>query len=586
MGRELSDSGNLKERPPLPPDLDRGLFRGVLDQDVGSVSRNVHQKIPHGFAYSGAKSHVLLAACQDTQKARELEVSGKHHGRFTYYLLQCLRNDVTNREQPLTYVALVDMVSQRMDPKSSTLAGAGSQGATADGANTQQPHCEGSHRHRLLFSTEEEARSDSFPLAYQFTRLNDPQSPEELYVEAGLAQGVSPATRFVYRYRDTTSSGELYTYGTLLPKAVEANRASLKSMDGQPWASQLLSKQMLEDRLHGSERVMVTISTWGYKPMKVWYEYGVALPVSAPGNSNAGRFTKAESSSEADICCKRGIGGYTLERRDPLIAHFEDAKPVVHLPSGFSVTEDASIFNDIAHFNFHLYNHNSSARVREDLAFDVRLHPLQRHDDGGLQARYRVKDGSQDLLAYSALCHPKDSSTYSVGKDEVKEALITDVTEFYGITVVNKSPASIKMFVYAFYFDPETYEISVSVIPSPCQYMHTVHAHWPIELTCTCGQNWYHPLNEKAVPLPVNGSLAIGYGKDSDNVLQFSLAEGSKRETGFLKIYISTVYMDMSNIIQASPFGHPPAADRAAHSKKVEVIAGWSSAVYALTVTK
>lgn len=464
----MDDNKNLKERPHLPLDLDRELFRGVLDQD--EKARNLRQHTPSGFAYSGAESHVLLAACQPNQKARELDESGKHHGRFTYHLLQCLRNDVANRAQPLTYAALVDMVAQRMDPKSGTIAGAGS---VTDGPDVQQPHCEGRHRHRILFSTEEEARSDTFPLIYLSTPCNDvPKSSAGLFVEAGSAQGIGLDTRFVYRYRATSldTHGGLYGYITLQPIAIGANRTSI-GICGQSPVAPTSSKELLEDRLRRGKRATVSISTWGYKPMKVWYEQGVPARVG-PGNGNVVRFTEVERSDEADICCQPNIGttnGYTLKRCDPLIAHFEGAKPVIPLPNNTLVTKGASFFNGIAHFNFHLYNHNSIVKVRQDLAFDVQLHPLQRHDEGGIEMRYRPKEGSQDLLAQSTLHRvPEDTSlTYSVCGDEVREVLVTDVTETYGITVVNKSPILVDMFVYVFYFDPLNYEILVSFMSIP-----------------------------------------------------------------------------------------------------------------------
>lgn len=86
--------------------------------------------------------------------------------------------------------------------------------------------------------------------------------------------------------------------------------------------------------------------------------------------------------------------------------------------------------------------------------------------------------------------------------------------------------------------------------------------------------------------MPKDGSLAINHGTDSDTVLRFSRTDGSKRETGFLKIYVSNVYIDMSSIAQASPFEGSPATDRAVQKEKVTKTAGWSSTVYALTVTE
>lgn len=133
-------------------------------------------------------------------------------GRFTYHLLRHLR--ITGRAnifpQSLTYVALVDEVARRLKTsKAGFQAGAPRIAAVESHDNlappsTQQPHCEGSHRSRIVFTMEDTKFSDSFPLAYE--RSSDNRS-DALYVAAGSIHGVvSPGaasgdvTRFVCRH--------------------------------------------------------------------------------------------------------------------------------------------------------------------------------------------------------------------------------------------------------------------------------------------------------------------------------------------------------------------------------------------------
>jgi len=57
------------------------------------------------------------------------------------------------------------------------------------------------------------------------------------------------------------------------------------------------------------------------------------------------------------------------------------------------------------------------------------------------------------------------------------------------------------------------------------------------------------------IPLPKNGgSLTIGYGTGGAPAQTFYLRTGQKLDVGFLKIFLSTVPVDLSTIPQSSPF--------------------------------
>ena len=159
---------------PLPRDLDKELFEGVFGQ-LPEASRDAKLVMPSGFAYSSTESHVLLAACQPRQKAREGTFGGFQRGRFTHHLLDCLRRTPSLQ---ITYAALMDTVSQQLTRTVDTEFSGGT-------ANTdipdQQPHCEGSHKWRLLFSTKEEKSSESFDLAMSLYRNIGPDRVMRIY---------------------------------------------------------------------------------------------------------------------------------------------------------------------------------------------------------------------------------------------------------------------------------------------------------------------------------------------------------------------------------------------------------------------
>jgi hypothetical protein len=75
-------------------------------------------------------------------------------------------------------------------------------------------------------------------------------------------------------------------------------------------------------------------------------------------------------------------------------------------------------------------------------------------------------------------------------------------------------------------------------------------------------------------PLPArhknNGpsELKVGYGEADVEAFQFTLADGIPEDVGFLRLFVSTTYVDMSVLEQQSPFvgrgvgvKKPPAMD-------------------------
>ena len=77
------------------------------------------------------------------------------------------------------------------------------------------------------------------------------------------------------------------------------------------------------------------------------------------------------------------------------------------------------------------------------------------------------------------------------------------------------------------------------------------------------------------------GELAIGYGVHT-NALRFSLPDGADRDVGFLKVFVSTSYVDLSGIQQA---GLTTKGGRAAgmETPQLNVQDEWASSVYVLT---
>ncbi|KAI0717937.1 hypothetical protein C8Q72DRAFT_756661, partial [Fomitopsis betulina] len=107
--------------------------------------------------------------------------------------------------------------------------------------------------------------------------------------------------------------------------------------------------------------------------------------------------------------------------------------------------------------------------------------------------------------------------------------IITDLDPYYGLTLVNAS--DVDLFPYVFYFDPSDYNSR-----GTCRmYSRTM-----------------------APPLPRReqgnepSRLPVGYGSSGTDSLRFSLPSGCKTDSGFLKVFFSTSYVDMRSVQQSS----------------------------------
>ncbi|PVF95451.1 hypothetical protein CPB86DRAFT_875672 [Serendipita vermifera] len=137
---------------PLSPDVDQDIFN----------ARETSYKLPdRPFQYSGSASHVLLAACGESECA--LEEGGQ--GAFTRALLSTMR-EIGYKN--MTYAEAI----RRLPPLSA-----------------QSPRCEGKNRDRLFFSSMRPNRDRSWHEVH--TEGND------LIIQAGMAHGITKDTKFV-----------------------------------------------------------------------------------------------------------------------------------------------------------------------------------------------------------------------------------------------------------------------------------------------------------------------------------------------------------------------------------------------------
>ncbi|KAJ6505179.1 hypothetical protein C8R45DRAFT_1181219 [Mycena sanguinolenta] len=132
--------------------------------------------------------------------------------------------------------------------------------------------------------------------------------------------------------------------------------------------------------------------------------------------------------------------------------------------------------------------------------------------------------------------------------------LISDDGFKYGIRLKNTTTS--KLFFYLFYFDPADYSI----------------------------QSWYLPPHHHKAAGPASEIVTVGYGAGGGYPIQFLLEEGKNRDTSFLKVFVSTTYVDMSYMEQASA-GEAPQKLTGAKIQETGIwVPGWEQKDSALAV--
>ncbi|KAH9923544.1 caspase domain-containing protein [Fomitopsis serialis] len=525
--------GMARGEPPVPgrtralgPEVKRYPISETLDQAVwtwrpkGDIDRDARPVVSEGFYYAARNSHVLLAACREDEKARENEVvvdgdgRRRSRGMFTHYLLMFLRRAYAQKEIlcQLTYARLMD-----------ALVGAEAVELCRVPLLGQHPICEGNHKDRLLLTQNELAGEE-----HSFAIKRDENGI--LRVAAGSINGVVKGTQFALQ----ASQGIVFT-----TTQVDALECTVAVQLDNSEAPVILP------------HTRVVVSAWRSMPMKV--RTTVELPIGgilSYSKTKYGEYydVSLDKSFDPSTGPKDPLLRWVVGRRDPLTFQFARPNTVCWRPLEASVVLDI-----VARWNFHLYRFSDPASLSRQIRPRVELRALRQT---GLAARLlplMMPDGD-DMFKDARAEEVQSSlhSTYTV-PEVVKEARIYDFDKFYGLTLYNDSEFG--LWPYLFYFDPNTYAI----------------------------QPWYLPPNSSDsanAPLPSKsgdqpGQLCIGYGNGGVDAFEFSLPSGAERDTGFLKIFVSTHYVDMRGIQQDGLDD----AERGVKQTPVKPLAVWDSLV-------
>ncbi|KAJ6622143.1 caspase domain-containing protein [Mycena sp. CBHHK59/15] len=391
----------------------------------------------------------------------------------------------------------------------------------------QNPQLEGKHTKRLLFN------GIYPPISKMALPVKATDTPGSFEIQMGSIDGVVRGTEF------TLNDANNKTLGFLVALSVELDRSILVAKDTQQALMELPdgSKATVLDWKNPKMTMMISLS-----PDMDSTVTSALFPERDLATSKLRtlprprKFVLVDSQETTVIALKNPEEGkFVIERLTGIIKDHAYAEAEFNLePTRYHRLP--KIMDGIAHFNYFLDKHHGSDPLP---TVTLEMHVLT-----GV--------------------YPNRGIGPDIFRDKVAEFKASEKAK-YGFTLCNRSQHD--LFAYLFYFDPAEYVIDV----------------------------WYCPLGWAKMSPPLAASadgivatrLPIGYGTGG-YAFEFFLPEGKSMDTGFLKVFVSTEYLDMEWITQKSPFSpdYEPHGRLGGGRETVEKGQVWDAFHSVVTMTK
>ncbi|KAK7012789.1 Metacaspase-7 [Favolaschia claudopus] len=387
----------------IPAELDSHLWEGQS------------MTMPFRMWKLGATSHVLLAACQADETAREFKDTyggGRAGGRFTKHLLEQLRSASLGH---ITYQELMDQVPRW---------------------SGQKPHCGGDRIQRLVFNGNyPKAGRRSVPLVPYDPEATSPTSfepkrPQPSGVDPNLDAG-SEDISSLFKVDMGTVAGvvtetEFKAYdrhGTFLcvmvAHTVLAQHSILRQKDRPFVDIPTLSRAEVSDWKDTSTSLHVYISD----------DFPHADALFSPTRTVTPRFVQASSLADAHIklSVDPRTGDVVVEPRTPTLMQ---ALQTVSFPMTPNPSHLLDAIDGVAHFNYFLDRVNMEDPVK---GVTLEMHRLKG------DYPHREPDDRGNLVQGGVACFASEADAV------------------YGFKICSNFPED--LYAYLFYFDPETFTI-------------------------------------------------------------------------------------------------------------------------------
>ncbi|KZV67988.1 hypothetical protein PENSPDRAFT_754512 [Peniophora sp. CONT] len=450
--------------------FERGFSMDDDDEIPADLDKEYWSETPRGidfaagFGTSGSRSHVLLAACRESEKAHEANKCG----RFTTELLYALRQ-------------ITPIWTSYLDLRNSIRPIPG-----------QTPQCEGYHADRTLFGAfVTNGGRTLYPVLKQGGRV---------MMKSGSVQGMIDGALFNI-HRDSRATSPILA----VMKALHVSDFHTELEPSSTFRGEIplqcfaflrhdaRATPVLRVTIHRKYRRGTILGTLQREIREGRAPYAIALDDSHP------HLALDFQDSHTVV--------YTI-RHDTIRNHGHERL------SKTTRAERAHIYNVLraaSHFFWHLSRvpqyHQLRAQVR------VTVHQL-----------YQDVNGELDMNLRPPYVPSRNSRVMESG---TTLNVVADNTTVYGIRVTNLFDEDLHIWV--FYFDCSDLSI----------------------------MDYYQPLarGHGADPsLPKNGELTIGFGAGGGQPFKYYLHPDQKTDLGIIKIFLSTEPIDLSGILQKSPF--------------------------------
>jgi hypothetical protein len=212
----------------------------------------------------------------------------------------------------------------------------------------------------------------------------------------------------------------------------------------------------------------------------------------------------------SDLVIAQIARGIEIHRQDPSLIQLELRS--ITFPYSLGVPELTRRLAAMVYFHFHLQRRNPDSPLKGRIR--MKLVELNSQFNPSLGwAEFVPPENAEDLFGESLL-------TGAVAR------LQASADKRYGLAITNNS--NWNLFAYVLYFDLEDYSITL--------------------LYCPPGRSTDPPL------LNTGQELTVGYGSGGAEPLRVESTGFSGKEAGLFVLFVSSTWVDMSHLEQASPF--------------------------------
>ncbi|KAL0066446.1 hypothetical protein AAF712_006488 [Marasmius tenuissimus] len=448
-----------------------------------------------GYEKKGLQSHVLLAACRQGQTAKERQSSGA----FTSQLIPLLREEGLDR---ITYKEIIKRLPE--------LPGG------------QDPQCEGVNDGRVIFDGKVATpRRALYNVRSATTKTGAAASKLKYILEAGEAHGVTKGAEFAV-YSDQKMK---HLIGSLKAEEVTPFNTRCSARDGSSFE--------LPQPVYA-----ILIRLGEQQDLRLFIE---------PCNEFLTLFMRIGQEmqrSDADSC-KRSFRllndvregcDLALVLKDNGCIQFNILDPIcqrygLYTMPFYNITTDEpdhllTILRSAADFYWNLRHSNKEGKLMKGKV-TANVKPGEPAKNFIELECFKLVDSGRVTVNFDDILEPEEDGRNNLN---VEGTINIDVDEEanYGFRIKNNS--NVPLFAALFYFDAS----DLSVVP---YYMPPV---------ARGGETDYS--------LPAGGSLDVGFGDSGTTPFYYRLRNSQSVDVGFLKLYVSTEYIDYSQIVQETPF--------------------------------